>query len=290
MFRQYFGWAQPSKYYIAHICMMGILRKYLPFWKWFVCMNCASKYSLVLELCVSNHERKVQGTLSILDVLFHWTNELQQTLYWSYASEVLHSRGLLVCLCRPAPGASVDQLGYQRISLSTNQPINESTLVARTLNSLRQYHPYTSTSLVGTWGNTNFVPILLYQPQIILGPINRTRLVWKFWKKYPISIPIPTWYAEKKGPLIYQDQAGMFDARPTLVESPKVQNPERNFVFLAFLWHPWKGGVFNMLLNFSCSSFVAGQGSFAAWKTERGSKRNDLVARLCLGLSPDSTL
>jgi hypothetical protein len=31
MFRQYFGWAQPSKYYIAHICMMGILCKYLPF-------------------------------------------------------------------------------------------------------------------------------------------------------------------------------------------------------------------------------------------------------------------
>jgi hypothetical protein len=40
---------------------------------------------------------------------------------------------------------------------------------------------------------------------------------------------------KKKTPLIYQDQAGMFDAKPTLVESPKVQIRERNFVFLAFL-------------------------------------------------------
>ncbi len=60
MFRQYFGWAQHSRYYIPHICMIGILRKYLPFWKWFVCMNCASKYPLVLVLCVSNHQRRLK--------------------------------------------------------------------------------------------------------------------------------------------------------------------------------------------------------------------------------------
>ncbi len=91
--------------------------------------------------------------------------------------------------CRPAPGPSVDltyQLAYQRINTGSKDP-----------HSLRQYHPYTSTSLVETWGNTNFVPIL-YQPQISLGPINRTRLVWKFWKKYPV--PILTWYAKKKPP------------------------------------------------------------------------------------------
>jgi len=88
-------------------------------------------------------------------------------------------------VCRPAPGMSVD-LAYQRINTGSKDP-----------HSLRQYHPYTSTSRVGTWDNTNFVPIL-YQPKISLGPINRTILVQKFWKKYPI--PIPTSHAKKKPP------------------------------------------------------------------------------------------
>jgi len=44
------------------------------------------------------------------------------------------------------------------------------------------------------------------------------------------------------------------------------------FVFLAFLWHPWKAGVLNMLLNFSFSSFVAGQGSLQPGKQREGQK------------------
>jgi hypothetical protein len=58
-----------------------------------------------------------------------------------------------------------------------------------------------------------------------------------------------------------------------MVESPKVQIPGRNFVFLALLGrHPWKGGVVNMLLNFSFSSFLAGQGSLQPGKQREGPK------------------
>jgi hypothetical protein len=197
----------------------------------------------------SRYFEHIGGTFS----LDKWTPTDSVLIICSRSSAFQRSVGLA---CRPAHGPSVDlayQLAYQRTNTG-----------------LRQYDPYTSTSLVGTWGNTNFVPIL-YQPQISLGPINRTRLVWKFWKKYPV--PILTWYAKKKSPLVYQDQAGMFDARPTMVESPKVQIPERNFVFLEFLWHPWKAGVLNMLLNFSFSSFVAGQGSLQPGKQREGPKQ-----------------
>jgi hypothetical protein len=77
-------------------------------------------------------------------------------------------------------------------------------LVSRTLPGcyeLRQYPPYTWTSLVGIWGNTRYICIYLpytnfntrfitasYQAKISLGPNTRARPVWN-WNRNQIPRP-----------------------------------------------------------------------------------------------------
>lgn len=55
---------------------------------------------------------------------------------------------------------------------------------------------------------------------------------------------------QNNSPLVYQDQAGMFDARPTMVQSPKVQIPERNFCFSSILVTPLESWCFEHVAEF----------------------------------------